>query len=181
MRALVRAALLVGLFAAASGCVVEGKLDASGGALLTVRYRMVSVANFEPGKTGMQSADVRLTSANMTADKHATFALATADVRKLSTAPAFKGATVGLTDETDGTRTLAVTVASAGAALPPAYVRYLGNELRLAIEVPGEIVRSNATSVAGRRASWVLPLGGRRETPASFTVTFRREEPSTRP
>jgi len=82
---------------------------ASGGAAFTVRYRLVSVANFEPSKARMQSADVRLTSATMAPDKWATFELATADVRKLSSAPSFASVTVALTDEPDGTRTLAVS------------------------------------------------------------------------
>jgi hypothetical protein len=181
MRVLARAALSIALLVAASGCVVEGKLDGSGGALLSVRYRLVSVANFEPAKARMQSPEVRLTSADMASDKQATFALALADVRKLSTAPALASTTAALADEPDGTRTLAVTIAGSGAVLPAPYVKYLGNDLRLAIEVPGEIVRSNATAVAGRRASWVLPLAGKHEAATSFTVTFRPEAPSARP
>jgi len=181
MRTLARAALFVAVVGAASGCVVEGKLDASGGAAFTVRYRLVSVANFEPSKARMQSADVRLTSATMAPDKWATFELATADVRKLSSAPSFASVTVALTDEPDGTRTLAVTIAGSTAVLPAPYVKYLGNDLRLSIEVPGEIVRSNAPSVAGRKASWVLPLAGKHEEATSFTVTFRPEAPAARP
>jgi hypothetical protein len=180
MRAPARAALFVALLAAA-GCVVEGKLDASGGAVLTARYRLVSVANFEQSKARLQSPDVRLTSATMAPDKRATFALATADVRKLSTAPAFGGMTVALADESDGTRTLAVTVATAAAALPAPYVKYLGNDFRLAVELPGEIVRSNATSVEGRTASWVRPLAGKHEPPIIFTVTFKPEAAAARP
>lgn len=181
MRALVRAALSIALVVAASGCIVESKLDASGGAVLTVRYRLVSVANFEPGKTRMQSADVRLTSATMASDKQATFELATADVRKLSTAPSLASTTAALADEPDGTRTLTVRVAGSTAVLPAPYVKYLGNDLRLSIEVPGEIVRSNASSIAGRKASWVLPLAGKHEEATSFTVTFRPEAPAARP
>jgi hypothetical protein len=181
MRALARAALCVAVFAA-SGCVVEGKLDGAGGGVLTVRYRLVSVANFETSKARMQSADVRLTDATMAADKTATFALAMADVRKLSTAPTFGAMTVALADEADGTRTLAVTIAgTAAAALPAPYVRYLGNDLRIGVELPGEIVRSNATAVAGRKASWVTPLGGTHEAPIIYTVTFRPDGPSARP
>ena len=181
MRTLARAALFVAVVGAVSGCVVEGKLDASGGAALTVRYRLVSVANFEPSKARMQSADVRLMSATMASDKTATFELATADVRKLSSAPSFATVTVALTDEPDGTRTLAVTIAGSTAVLPAPYVKYVGNDFRLAIEVPGEIVRSNGTSAAGRKATWVLPLAGKHEEATSLTVTFRPDAPPARP
>src|SRR6266850_1407597 len=118
MRVLGRAVLFAAALAALSGCVVDGKLDASGGARLRIRYRLVSVANFEQSKARLQSADVRLADASMTPDKWATFDLELADVRKLSTAPAFAGTTVALTDEADGARTLAVTVASDAAELP---------------------------------------------------------------
>jgi hypothetical protein len=173
--------LFVAALAVFSGCVVDGKLDAGGGARVRVRYRLVSVANFEQSKPRLQSADVRLADASMTPDKWATFDLELADVRKLSTAPAFTGVTVTLTDEADGARTLAVTVASDGAELPAPYVKYLGNELRLAIELPGDIVRSNATAVAGRTASWVVPLAGKREAASNFSVTFKPDAPPPAP
>lgn len=172
MRAVGRALLCVAAGVALSACVVDGKVDASGGARLQIRYRLVSVANFEQSKKRLQSADVRLASASMTPDKWATFDLEMADVRKLPTVPAFADATLALSDEADGARTLAVTVASKMGELPAPYVKYLGNELRLAIELPGEIVRSNATAVAGRTASWVLPIAGKHER-SDFRVTFK--------
>jgi hypothetical protein len=151
-------------------CNVDGTLDATGGARVQIRYRLVSVANFEPSKKRLQSADVRLASATMAPDKWATFDLEMADVRKLSTAPAFADTTVQLTDEADGARTLAMTLVSKVGELPAPLVKYLGNEFRVAIELPGDIVRSNATAVAGRRASWVLPITGKR---TDFSVTFK--------
>jgi hypothetical protein len=173
MRVSGRAALSIAAVMALSGCVVEGKLDASGGARLQIRYRLVSVAHFEQSKARFQSADVRLANASMAPDKRATFVLETADVHKLSTAPAFAGVTVALADAGDGARTLSVAVAPTAAELPLPYVKYLGNELRLAIEVPGDVLRSNATAVSGRTASWVLPLAGKRESEAVFSVTCR--------
>jgi hypothetical protein len=180
MRAPQRAVLFVAALLTLSGCVVEGKLDASGGARLSVRYRLVSVANFDQSKARMQSPDVRLASASMTPDKWATFDLELADVRKLSTAPTFASTTVALTEEADGSRTLAVTVTSSGAELPAPYVKYLGDEFRLSIGLPGDVVRSNATTVAGRTATWVVPLAGKHEPP-SFSVTFKPAPASSTP
>jgi hypothetical protein len=172
MRAPGRIVLFAVALAALSGCVVEGKLDASGGAHLRIRFRLVSVANLEESKPRFQSPDVHLVSASMTPDKWATYDLELADVRKLSTAEAFASTTVELTDEADGSRTLTMTIVSNGAELPAPYVKYLGNEFRLAIELPGDVVHSNATSVAGRTASWMVPLAGKHEAP-SFSVTFK--------
>jgi hypothetical protein len=166
--------LVVAAAVALSGCVVEGSLDATGAARLRVRYRLVSVAHFEQAKPRLQSDDVRLVGASMTPDKWATYELEMADVRRLPTAPAFARTTVTLRDEADGARTLVVEVPPDHAELPAPYVAYLGGELRVSLELPGDVVRSNARAVAGRTASWVLPLAGpKRAAASSFTVTFR--------
>jgi hypothetical protein len=174
MRVAERALLVIAVVAAASGCVVDGKLDANGGVRLKLRYRLVSVANFEQSKASLQGAAVRITDASMTPDKWATFAIESDDVRKLPTASAFASSTFDLKDEADGARTLTVSMDAKAGELPAPYVKYLGNDLKLAIELPGDVVRSNATTVAGRTASWVVPLAGKHEWPMIFTVTFKR-------
>lgn len=167
-----RTLLFFASLAAMSGCIVDGKLDANGGAHLKLRCRLVSVANFEQSKVRLQSPDVKLTDASMTPDKWATFDVETTDVRKLPTASAFAPMKFALTDEADGARTFTLTIDGNAAELPPPYVKYLGNDLRVALELPGDVVRSNATTVAGRTVSWVVPLAGKHESPTVFTVTF---------
>jgi hypothetical protein len=162
--------LLVG----ASGCVVDGTLDAAGGGTLTMRYRLVSIANLDHMKGRLASPDVTLTQASMTPDKQATFGLAFRNVRALSTAPAFASAQVALADDADGLRTLVVTLPKQPGTLPAPYAAYLGGELRVTLAMPGEIVRSNATSVNGRSATWTRSIDELQQQPAiTFSVTFR--------
>jgi hypothetical protein len=182
MRVLRGAVLCVAAAVALAGCIVDGSLDPSGAGRLTLRYRLVSVAHFDSAKPRLQSPDVSLVGASTTPDKWATYEMTTPDVRKLSTAPALAGTTVSLTDEPDGLRTLAVTMEPLSKALPEQYLIYLGREFRLRLTLPGDVVRSNATTATGRTASWTLPLdrlvGEERQT---FTATFRAPAPAAPP
>ena len=174
MRAVRHVLLAVLLLGSASGCVVEGTLDASGGGTLTLRYRLVSIANLEDMKRRLASPDVTLTQASMTPDKQATFGLAFREVRGLSTVPALAATHVALADEADGLRTLTVTLPEKPGTLPAPYITYLGGELRVTLAMPGDIVRSNATSVNGRSATWVRKIDELQQHPAStFNATFR--------
>jgi len=158
----------------ASGCVVEGTLDPSGGGQLTLRYRLVSVANLEQMKARLASPEVTVTEASMTPDKRATFGLAFRDVRALPTAPALASTRVALADEADGLRTLTVTLTGQPMTLPAPYVEYLGRELRLTLTVPGDVVRSNASTVAGRAVTWVRPIVDvQQQAATTFSVTYR--------
>ena len=158
----------------ASGCVVNGSLDPAGGGRLRLQYRLVSVANLEQMKVRLASPEVTVTDASMTPDKRATFALAFRDVRALETVPAFANTRIALADEADGLRTLTVTLGGQAAALPPPYIDYLGRELRVTLTVPGDVVRSNATTTAGRTVTWVRPLVDvQREAATTFSVTYR--------
>jgi len=166
--------VLLLLLGGASGCVVDGTLDASGGGTLTMHYRLVSIANLEQMKGRLASPEVTVTQASMTPDKQATFGVSFRDARALSTAPAFETTQVALADEADGLRTLTVTMPRQPATVPPPYVKYLGGELRVTLTMPGDIVRSNAGSVNGRSATWVRAIGELQQEPATtFSVTFR--------
>jgi hypothetical protein len=157
-----------------AGCVVDGALDASGGGRLRLRYRLVSVADFERGKPRWQSPDVTLVAASMTPDKWATYEVQTADVRTLPSVPSLARTTVALADEPDGTRTLTVTMAALPKTLPEQYFTYLGRERRFSLELPGYVVRSNATTTAGRTVTWTRPLDDLVEDASvQFTVTYR--------
>ncbi|HWP66086.1 MAG TPA: hypothetical protein VNO26_09260 [Candidatus Limnocylindria bacterium] len=174
MRAGVLTAALVWLLAA-SGCVVEGTLDAAGGGTLELRYRLVSIANLEQMKSRLASPDVTVTDATMTPDKHATFRVAFRDVRTLPTAPALAATQVALTDDAGGLRTLTVTLPGRQGELPAPYVAYLGGQLRVTVTLPGEIVDSNATSTSGRSATWVRAIAEvEREPSTVFRVTYRQ-------
>jgi hypothetical protein len=169
--------LLVWMLGSLIGCIVDGTLDGTGGGRMRIRYRLVSVANFEQMKARLQSPDVTVTDAVMAPDKWATFDLAFTDVRKLSTAPSLSGAAITLVDDPGGGRTLTVAMQS-GAKLPAPYVQYLGGELRLVLAFPEPVVRSNATAVDGRTATWVRSLDEMQGTaPVVFTATFAAAPP----
>jgi len=111
----------------------------------------------------------------MTPDKHATFAVAVQDVRALASAPAFAKIRVSLVDESNGLRTLTVTLADIPTVtLPSPYFEYLGRDLRITLTLPGEIVRSNASSVNGAKATWAWPMAELGpQAPPRISVTFR--------
>jgi hypothetical protein len=165
--------LLLLTLGCASGCVVEGTLDAAGGGRLQLRYRLVSVANLEQMKARLTSPDVTLTEASMTPVKRATFALVFRDVRALETVPAFATTRIALADEADGSRTLTVTLTGQPTTLPAPYVAYLGRDLHVTFTVPGDVVRSNATTAAGRSVTWVRPIADAQQGAAAFSVTYR--------
>jgi hypothetical protein len=174
MRAVRHVFLGLLLLGGASGCVVDGTLDAAGGGTLTMRYRLVSIADLERTKERLVSPDVTVTQAAMAPDKQATFGVAFRDARALATAPAFAATQVTLGDEAGGVRTLTVTLPKQPGTLPPPYVAYLGGKLRVTLTMPGDIVRSNATSVNGRTATWVRTLDELQQQPATtFSVSFR--------
>jgi hypothetical protein len=157
-----------------SGCVVEGTLDPSGDGRLQLRYRLVSVANLEQMKARLAAPDVTVTEASMTPDKRATFGLAFRDVRALSAVPAFALTRIALAEEADGLRTLTITLPGQTMNLPAPYIEYLGRELRVTLTVPGDVVRSNATTTAARSVTWVRPLVElHNETGTTFSVTYR--------
>ena len=156
---MVRLLALAALVSLATGCLVTGTLDPSGGARLTLNVRLVSVAHFDTIKTGLQSPDVTLRSASMTPRKVATFEVECTDVRKLPTAPSLSRSTVALDAGDAGARTLAVTIANpVTEPWSPTAQAYFGRELRISIELPGDVLASNATSTAGRTVSWIWPL-----------------------
>jgi len=174
MRAVRVLLLLAFLLVGGGGCNVEGTLDSAGGGSLELRYRLVSIANLEGVKKGFASPDVTVTEASMTPDKHATFAVAMRDVRALASAPAFAKIRVSLVDESDGLRTLTVTLADFSVTLPSPYFEYVGRDLRITLTLPGEIVRSNASSVNGAKATWAWPMAELGpQAPPRISVTFR--------
>jgi hypothetical protein len=174
---------LVSLLALAplAGCVVNGALDPNGGARLSLTLRLVSVAHFEQMKARLQSESVVLKGAWITPKKWATFQLECDDVQKLSTAPALAYASIALRDADGGTRTLAITLSNPVRA-PDALQNYLGREAKLSIDLPGEVVSSNATSSGGRTVSWrwstdeLLPRE-RTDMHATFKVPPRTASP----
>ncbi len=142
-----------------TGCLVTGVIDPAGGGRFTVKTHLVSVAHFEPMKAALQSSDVILKSASMTPDKWATFEFECVDVRKLSTAPAFAGADILVTEGPKGERTVTATLANAAPdRMSDAFANYLGRDFDVSMQLPGEVTHSNAMATAGRTVAWKWPV-----------------------
>jgi hypothetical protein len=158
-----------------TGCLITGSIDPSGGAHLTVNIHLVSVAHFDSMKAALQSPDVVLKSASMTPQKFATFELECAHVEKLSTAPSISHAAIALSDVGGGSRTLAVSIFNpAPEPWSERLQRYLGNELKIAITLPGDVSASNAMATNGRTVSWSWPFSEASTLPrADLWATYK--------
>jgi hypothetical protein len=149
-----RCAVFAAAVSTLAGCLMDANLDPNGGGTMTVKYRLTTAAQLESAKTRLRSPKVELVSAQVDADKWATFQIKFDDVTKLSTTDFFSRVTFRVNDE-NGVRTLNAQYLNPGASeLPDEMVAYLGPEVSVAIHFPGPVVDSNATSVDGNTATW---------------------------
>jgi len=149
--------MVVGALLMLSGCLtVDAKLAANGEATIKMSYRLEKDA-LPKAKEDLAGPHVTVKSADW-ADGHGTFDLAVDDVQKLSTSKAFSHTTVALQDgKAPETKELTVTMRQdKPMKLEPEIVEKLGKEIHVSIELPGEIVSSNATSTKGPVASWTI-------------------------
>jgi hypothetical protein len=140
-----------------SGCLtLDAKLTSSGEATIKMSYR-VEKESLPKAKQDLEGPHVTVKSADW-ADGRATFDLAVDDVQKISTSKAFSHTAVALRDgKTPATKELVVTLRQdRPMKLEPEVIDKLGKEMHLSIELPGEIVSSNATSTKGAVATWTI-------------------------
>jgi preprotein translocase subunit SecF len=155
------AALTIGLMAALGGCRFEPTIDASGGAEVTVRMRLLKNQTLDRVAKDLSSADVQVVSKEKDKDDWATVKIKMKDVTKLSTAPFFANTAVTLADgEAAGTKLLKAVVTNKKPTdkLPENTVDFFGKEITVVATLPGEIVTSNATSTSGQTATWTWDL-----------------------
>lgn len=170
-------ALSLLLVAALAGCRFDTTVDAAGGATLTVRTRLLKNQTLDGVAKDMSSADVQVLSKEKDKDDWATITLKLKDVTKLSTAPFFANTAVTLQDGTDkGTKLLkaVVTIKQPTDKLPENVVEFYGKTVTVSATLPGEIVASNATTTAGKTATWTWDLRAffaTKQTP--MEVTYR--------
>jgi hypothetical protein len=150
---------LVGLLFNA-GCLIDGKVDDKGGAVLKIVYRLAPKTKLEPARKMMESSFVTVKSAEVDKDNRATIDFEIKDVTKINTAPFFKQVLVKLTDGKEkGTKDFRAThTIDKPLGLPERMREYYGNEFRLTLAFPGEIVKSNATETKGDTATWKMTL-----------------------
>lgn len=158
------------------GCLYEAKIDEKGGGTMLVKYRLTSAAQFRSAKRRMESPHVKLTEASVDEAKWATFHLQFDDVTKLPTAEFFARSSFSRIDEAEGTTTLTVKFANQDSTkLLDELIEYFGSDVSLSVQVPGEIVKSNAAETAGTTAKWSFPLRDFTEKPEiTMQVTYKK-------
>lgn len=169
------AIVLLAVLCALPGCLMECTVDENGGALFKMRYRLTTEAQFDQHKKRFESADVKLVSATIDKDKWATYEVKTGDVTKLSTIAQLQSTTFTLTEGEPGVRVLTVKYINKNPnRLPEEMVAYFGNEVRLSLTVPGEIVASDGASTEGRTATWKYALSDFTNlSEATFRVAYK--------
>jgi hypothetical protein len=155
-------AVTLPLAAILGGCLFEATIDAKGGAEVKLHYRVDPNAKLEKVAADLQSKDVKLVSKSMDKDHYIDATLQTADVTKLSTTGFFKAAAITLVDGPEkGTKTLTIHYLNKTptAKIPPNALEYYGEQIKVGLTLPGEVVKSNATESKGSSATWTLETG----------------------
>ncbi|MDX2168163.1 MAG: hypothetical protein SF182_13900 [Deltaproteobacteria bacterium] len=155
------ATVVTALLVVIAGCRFESTIDKTGGAELTVRLHALANQSLDRLAKDMTSAHVEVVSKAKDKDNWVTMTLKMKDVTKLSTTEFFSATNVTLTDDAKaGTKTLKAVVTNKNPAdkLPDTVVEYYGKEITIIAKLPGEIVKSNATSTSGQTATWTTDL-----------------------
>jgi len=175
IKACIRIALVAVAMLAVSGCRIDLNLDAKGGGTGVVAYRLQKEWQLPAQKKNLESADVKVTDAEIDKDRLATFKVSFGDVTKLGTTQMFKTLILTRTVQ-DGVVKLAGKVNAVNAVkLPDQGVDYFGPDVTITVTVPGDIVDSNAKSTAGKTATWVYPINdvlGAKDLP--LTLSYKQ-------
>lgn len=174
-------ALAVALLLVCQGCLVEARLAAGGGGVLTLRYRLGDRVTLGAAAERLAGPGVVVRSAKLDAHGYATFKVQFDDVQALTSTAMFRQVSVARgAGREPGTTTFTATFDQPKPlTLPPDVLQRYGNELTVVLRVPGPVVETDAPTRADRLATWVVPLqallaGGK----TTFSVTYRDPAPS---
>jgi hypothetical protein len=173
-------AAMLALLVTSSGCLFEATVNALGGANIKVHYRVDPSLKPEKSGDGLQSSDVKLLTKGIDKDHYVDATLETANLTKLYTAPLFKAIAIAFTDGAEkGTQTLTIkNVKRPVAKLPPNFFQYYGNQSKLVLHLPGDVVKSNATETNGNTASWTIETAKFMDaSETTFEVTYKVPPP----
>jgi hypothetical protein len=156
-----------------AGCELDGRLDESGAGTMTIRYRLMNASQLETAKKRLQSDRVKVVSADVTADKWATFRIEFPDVSALSTTEFFQKAQFTLTADGRTRRFQAIYANPDYDRLSDDLAAYFGKQMTMTLHVPGRIVDGNATRVTGDTATWTFDVQQFSEKPrVEFLATY---------
>lgn len=149
--------VLLPLVAAISGCLYELTLDEKGGGTMTAQFQ-VSKPDLPTIKGRMGSSAVKVTSAELvTKDgrSEGVFKLQFGDVTKLSTAEQFRGVQITRVEGAKGTTVLTAKIRHEKPLhLPDAVVDRFGKEVKVIVNLPGDVVESNGKASGGKTVTW---------------------------
>lgn len=174
------AAVILPLAMLVGSCRFEGTVDANGGAELKMHYRIAPNTTIEKATKDLESKDVKLTSKSLDKDGWLDATVKTSDVTKLSTAGYFKAWRIALTDGKDkGTKTLKAVYGNKApnVKIPQSGIDYYGDEITIVLNLPGEIVKSNAKESKGNSATWTfktVDFFKSKETPLEVTYKLAK-------
>ena len=176
LRRLIKSAVLALVLSTFAGCLLEGTLEPDGSGTLMVKYRLTNADQFAAAKKRMQGPNSTLTKSGLDADKWATFDLKLTDVTKLPTIQFFDHTKATLTDDAAaGTKTLNIKFFNPShTELPKEMIDYFGNTVTIKMHLPGDVVKSNATTTEGKTAVWTYTMnefGDKAEV--DLTATFK--------
>jgi len=141
------------------GCLFEGTVDEKGGAEVKMHYRVAPNGTIEKAAKDLESKDVKIISKSLDKDGWMDATVKTDDITKLSTATFFKAWRVTLTDGKDkGTKVLKAdfTNKAPTVKIPQSAIDYYGSEIKITLNLPGDIVKTNAPDSKGRTATWAF-------------------------
>lgn len=139
------------------GCLFEGTVDEKGGAEMKMHYRIAPNTTVEKAAKDLESKDVKVVSKSLDKDGWMDATIKVDDVTKLSTSAFFKGWKVTLVDGKDkGTKTLKADFVNKApnVKIPQSSIDYYGGEIKVTLNLPGDIVKTNAPDSKGKSASW---------------------------
>lgn len=141
-----------------AGCFkLEGILNATGGGSLTLSYSVGEDTSVAAVRKQVEGPDVKVENVEI-ANKRATVRLSFANVSKLGSTPIFKDLKVTWDKDDKGNGTFVGRYLSAKPQeLNDQILDKLGREVTIDLTFPGDVVDSNARTVTGNKASWVLP------------------------
>lgn len=173
------ALLLVALMSGLGGCLFDTTLDETGGGTMKIEARVSPTDTLEKVKARYKAPGVEVTKATMDDARNVVVELTFKDFATLGAARAFENVTFSLSeDRKAGTRTATAVMKNARpVTLPPDQLEYFGKDVKLAITVPGDIVKTNG-SKSGKRVTWTEPLNTMlgKDAP-TFSITYKHSGP----
>jgi hypothetical protein len=148
--------VLLPLVATISGCLYELTLDDKGGGTMTAQFQ-VSKPDLQTIKGRMGSSAVKVTSAELVTKEgrsEGVFKLQFSDVTKLSTVEQFRGIQITRVEGPKGMVLSAKIRHDKPLNLPDAVVDRFGKEVRVIVNLPGDVVESNGKVSGGKTVTW---------------------------